>query len=392
MDNKRKNELINIYREGLLEDILPFWFPNVIDEKFGGYMIIRDRDGSILDTDKGMWTQCRFAWLLATVYNTVEKRDEWLKGALHGIDFIAKHGFDDDGRMWFHVTREGKPIRKRRYVFTEFFAAKAFAACARASGDEKLVQRANETYQLAKTYLLNPDLGPKKFTDTRPTRGLAVPLIRLGVAQEMRLNLEDDSYTTEVDEAINEIRDYFVKPELNCVMETVGDNGEILDHFDGRTVNPGHAIEGAWFILLEARLRGDDPDLVQLGCNMLDWMWKRGWDEECGGIYYFRDLEGKPVQEYWHDMKQWWVQNETVLGTLLAYLITKESRYAEMHRQIHDWVYAHFPDKKYGEWYGYLHRDGRVSVPLKGNMWKGPYHLPRMLLNGWKWLEADLES
>jgi len=63
MDNKRKNELINIYREGLLEDILPFWFPNVIDEKFGGYMIIRDRDGSILDTDKGMWTQCRFAWL-----------------------------------------------------------------------------------------------------------------------------------------------------------------------------------------------------------------------------------------------------------------------------------------------------------------------------------------
>ena len=175
-------------------------------------------------------------------------------------------------------------------------------------------------------------------------------------------------------------------------METVGDNGEILDQFDGRTVNPGHAIEGAWFILLEARLRGDDPDLVQLGCNMLDWMWKRGWDEECGGIYYFRDLEGKPVQEYWHDMKQWWVQNETVLGTLLAYLITKESRYAEMHRQIHDWVYAHFPDKKYGEWYGYLHRDGRVSVPLKGNMWKGPYHLPRMLLNGWKWLEADLES
>ena len=106
----------------------------------------------------------------------------------------------------------------------------------------------------------------------------------------MRLNLEDDSYTTEVDEAINEIRDYFVKPELKCVMETVGDNGEILDHFDGRTVNPGHAIEGAWFILLAARLRGDAPDLVQLGCNMLDWMWKRGWDEEYGGIYYFRDL------------------------------------------------------------------------------------------------------
>ena len=125
---------------------------------------------------------------------------------------------------------------------------------------------------------------------------------------------------------------------------------------------------------------------------MLDWLWKRGWDEEYGGIYYFRDLEGKPVQEYFHDMKLWWVQNETILATLLAYIITKEPRYTDMHRQIHDWTYANFPDAEYGEWYGYLHRDGRVSVRLKGNMWKGPYHLPRMLLNGWKWLEADLVS
>ena len=392
MNTQSKKEFLEIYRDDLLNNIVPFWFPRAIDEKCGGYIISRNRDGSILDTDKSMWTQGRFSWLLASLYNTVEKREDWLKGALHGVEFITKHGFDIDGRMWFHVTREGKPIRKRRYVFTEFFAAKAYAACAKATGDEKLIERANDTYHLAKKYLLNPELSPKKFTATRPTRGLAIPMIRLGVAQEMRENLEDDSYTEEIDAAINEIRDYFVKPELECVMETVGENGEILDHFDGRTVNPGHAIEGAWFILLEARNRNNDPELVKLGCQMLDWMWKRGWDEEYGGIYYFRDVYGNPVQEYWHDMKQWWVQNETLLGTLLAFLITKEPRYEKMYRQIPDWSYAHFPDKKYGEWYGYLHRDGRVSVPLKGNMWKGPYHLPRMLLNSWKWLEADLKS
>jgi len=53
---------------------------------------------------------------------------------------------------------------------------------------------------------------------------------------------------------------------------------------------------------------------------------------------------------------------------------------------VHDWAYAHFPDAEHGEWYGYLHRDGRVSVPLKGNLWKGPFHLPRMQLLAWQWL------
>ena len=122
---------------------------------------------------------------------------------------------------------------------------------------------------------------------------------------------------------------------------------------------------------------------------MLDWMWARGWDEEHGGIFYFRDLHGKPVQEYWHDMKFWWPHNETILATLLAFLMTGEARYEEMHRQAHDWAYAHFADTEHGEWFGYLHRDGRVSVPLKGNLWKGPFHLPRMQLLAWQWLTDD---
>jgi len=54
------------------------------------------------------------------------------------------------------------------------------------------------------------------------------------------------------------------------------------------------------------------------------------------------------------------------------------------HRLVHDWSYAHFPDREHGEWYGYLHRDGRVSVPLKGNLWKSFFHHPRMQWYGWK--------
>jgi len=56
-----------------------------------------------------------------------------------------------------------------------------------------------------------------------------------------------------------------------------------------------------------------------------------------------------------------------------------DGKYTHWHRLVHDWSFRHFADPEYGEWYGYLHRDGTPSVRLKGNMWKGPFHLPRML-------------
>jgi len=171
----------------------------------------------------------------------------------------------------------------------------------------------------------------------------------------------------------------------------VGPRGELIDHFDGRTLNPGHALEGAWFILKEAEYRNMDPDLIALGTTMLDWMWEIGWDKEYGGIYYFRDVKGLPVQEYWHDMKFWWPHNEAIIATLLAYRITGEKKYASWHQKVHDWAFRHFPDPEFGEWFGYLHRDGRISVPLKGNLWKGPFHVPRMYYMGWRICEDLLK-
>ena len=115
------------YRDGLLNDTLPFWLNHSVDKEHGGFITSLDRDGSIVDTDKGVWQQGRFTWLLAELYNNVEQRPEWLEMALHGIRFIDDHCFDkSDGRMWFHLTREGTPIRKRRYAFSESFAAIAY--------------------------------------------------------------------------------------------------------------------------------------------------------------------------------------------------------------------------------------------------------------------------
>ncbi|GAI01456.1 unnamed protein product, partial [marine sediment metagenome] len=175
--------------------------------------------------------------------------------------------------------------------------------------------------------------------------------------------------------------------EYEAVLEMTGPKGELIDTMEGRTLTPGHAIEVAWFILHEAKIRGNDPELRKTGLTILDWMWKRGWDKEHGGILYYTDVKGLSCSEYWHDMKFWWPHNETIIASLLAHFLTGEDKYVEMHRQVHDWTYAHFPDPQYGEWFGYLHRDGSVSSHLKGNQWKGPFHIPRMQLYCWKLLE-----
>lgn len=374
-----------IYRQGLLEDTLRFWFPRAVDVEHGGFLHAFDRDGTLLDTDKSVWAQGRMAWMLLTLYNTVERRTEWLEWGKHGLAFLDRHGFDADGRMFFHVTRDGRPIRKRRYAYSESFAAIAYAAHARAEGSDHSATRARELFEQFTRWNFTPGLMAPKFTDSRPMIGMGPRMITIVTAQELRANLGEDAlYTAWIDRCIDEIRRWFVKPDLRCVMESVGPDGEILDHFDGRMLNPGHAIEGAWFIMQEGRHR-NDADLVRLGCDMLDWMWARGWDTEYGGIFYFRDVHGKPVPEYWHDMKFWWPHDEALIATLMAWRLTGDEKYAHWHRQVHDWAHAHFADPAHGEWYGYLHRDGRISVPLKGNLWKSFFHHPRM-----QWMCAQM--
>lgn len=369
--------LAHFYRRQLLEDTVPFWFPRSYDREYGGFLLMRDADGTLIDDDKAVWIQGRATWMLSTLYNTIEPKEEWLEGARLGYEFLNRHCFDQDGRMFFHVTRDGRPIRKRRYFFSETFYVIAAAAYAKASGDAEAADKARQVFGKCLDYASSPGLLEPKYTNTRPAKGIGVPMIMLNTAQQLHETIGDDRCEAWIDRWIEEIERNFVKDDIRCVMEQVAPDGTIIDHIDGRTLNPGHAMEGAWFILHEAVRRNHDERLVALGCRILDYMWERGWDTEYGGVLYFRDVFNRPVQEYWQDMKFWWPHNEAIIATLLAYLVTGEKRYADMHHNVHDYAYHHFHDKQHGEWFGYLHRDGTLAQTAKGNLFKGPFHLPR---------------
>jgi N-acylglucosamine 2-epimerase len=231
-------------------------------------------------------------------------------------------------------------------------------------------------------------LEPKVFPQTRMMKSHAMPMILLATSQVMRQVDDDPIYDEVINASLHEVTEHFLNTEHKVLLENVGPNGEFVDDPDGREVNPGHAIETSWFIMEEARHRNNDNKLIRQACRILDWSLDFGWDEKYGGILYFKDCKGYPNPRYEHDMKLWWPHNEAIYATLLAYHLTGESKYEQWHTKLHDWSYKHFPDKEHGEWFGYLHRDGSVSSTLKGNMWKGPFHLPRMQLNCWKLLEA----
>jgi N-acylglucosamine 2-epimerase len=388
MTKSRMQHLSRDFRSALVNDTVPFWLTHAIDREYGGITNFLDRKGNILCTDKPMWIQGRVGWTMSRLYNDLEKKEEWLAASKHALDFIRAHGFDTDGRVFYSVTRDGRPLRKRRYLFAEIFAIMGFAEYARATGDRDALQTSKKLLRFVQELNAKPwnepgALEPKVNPVTRPMRGHSMAMIQINTLQVMRrADTSPDAlpYDRLIDAQIEEIFRYFVKPEMKALLETVGPQGEYLgDSPDGRCVNPGHAIETAWFILEEGKHR-NDRKLIDRALPILDWSLDLGWDQKYGGILYFVDIEGKqPVQYEW-DMKLFWPHNEAIYATLLAYSLTGDPKYERWFEKILKWALARFPDRRYGEWFGYLHRDGSVSHDLKGNMWKGPFHLPRQQL------------
>jgi N-acylglucosamine 2-epimerase len=365
------------YRRELVENIMPFWLKYGLDRVNGGVYTCVDRDGTLMDSTKSVWFQGRFGYTAAAAYNTIEKNPEWLAASKSCIDFFLAHCFDTDGRMYFEVMADGTPLRKRRYVFSECFAAIAMSEYSIATGDKTYAEKALKLFKDIRRFVSTPGILEPKYLPTQPGIGHSITMILINTAARVREAISDPILDQQIDESIEKLK-LFIHPEFKALLETVTPEGKLIDTINGRVINPGHCIETAWFLLEEARHR-NDKELTDMAITILDWSWEWGWDKEFGGIINFRDCRNFPAQDYSQDMKFWWPQTEAIIATLYAYEATGNEKYLEWHRMADEWAFKHLPDAEHGEWYGYLHRDGSVAQPAKGNLFKGPFHIPRML-------------
>lgn len=371
------------YERELLDNVLPFWLKNGIDKVNGGIYTGLSEDGKIIETDKSVWFQGRALWVFSKAYELF-KREEYLDASLTILPFLDKC-FDSDGRMFFRVTKDGKKVIKReRYFFSETFAIIGWAQYYKISGDERYKEKALSLLEKVDYIRRTPGILTPKFNpETEASISFAEPMIMINVLSELRAIAPEkkEYFNSYISSLLNTIEKYFVRDEYECVVEQVApDSSLMLDHFEGRILNPGHALEASWFIMKEGLYRKDKA-IIDLGLKIFSWEWKLGWDEEYGGgIIQYRDILSLPLSEYHQDMKFWWPQTEAVISSLMSYAITKDEKYLKLFSQVDDYIASHFIDRENGEWYGYLHRDGTIATKIKGNMYKGPFHIPRMYM------------
>ena len=389
MDTKQVLRDSRAWVRDQLKISVDFWLKHGMDPEHGGVYTCLDRKGEIYSTDKSVWMQGRCGWIFAYLCHVYGPREEWLAASKSCLDFMEAHCFNHEAgdRMYFTVTEDGKPLRQRRYYYSEAFCAMANAEYYGVTGDKARLERARWAYNmywdLSHGGKDPTGLGPKTIPETRSGRAFGLPMIILNVIGVlMRVDPEHRAeYEERAQQCVDEIFTYHVKPDLKCVLENVDVDGTPrLYYTEGRTVNPGHDIEGSWFLLEHAHRTGDQ-ELVRKAAQIFDWAIEAGWDQEYGGLLYFIDCLGKPPEAYEHDMKLWWPHDETMIASLMIFRDTGDEKYLTWFERTMDYCKEHFSDPEFGDWYGYLRRDGKPTMPAcKGSTFKGPFHLPRMLI------------
>lgn len=380
-------EYLDLYKNELLNNVIPFWENNSPDKEYGGFFTCLNRQGEVYDTDKFLWLQARQVWMFAVMYDQVEARKEWLDLAKQGADFLIQHGRDKNGAFYFSLDQKGKPLIQPYNIFSDCFAAMAFAALNKVAPNDAYASIAVNTFENILKRRDNPKgIYNKTFLGTRDLKSFALPMILSNLTLEMESLLDKEKVEELVPTVIHEVMDVFYQEESGLILENVNLDGSFSNSHEGRLTSPGHAIEAMWF-MLDLSQKYKDEDLCQkaiaTGLKTLEY----GWDKTYGGIFYFLDILGHPSEKLEWNQKLWWVHLETLVFLSKAYAITGNNDCLQWFYKVHEYTWNHFKDPDSSEWFGYLDRYGKIQLPLKGGKWKGCFHVPRGLYQVWKSLE-----
>ncbi len=377
-----------IYKNELLNEVVPFWELHSPDTENGGYFTCLNEKGEVYDTDKFIWLQARQVWMFSTLYREVEPREEWKNMAKLGAEFLQKYGRDTEGNWYFSLDKSGRPLVQPYNIFSDCFAAMAFGKLYEIEPIEEYAKIAKSTFEnILKRQKNSKGKYNKVYPGTRNLQNFALPMILCNLALELEHLLGSEEVDTVTTAVVDLIMNKFYHKDSGLILENISESGQFVDSFEGRLLNPGHAIEAMWFIM-NLGIRKNDRALVEKAEQIMYQQLENGWDETYGGILYFMDIKGHPPQQLEHDQKLWWVHLETLVALAKTYAYNQNPKAATWFEKVHEYTWKHFRDQKNGgEWYGYLNRQGQVHLTLKGGKWKGCFHVPRALLEVWKTLE-----
>ena len=369
-----------IYRDNLVNSVIPFWVKNSPDYENGGTYSCLDRNGNVYDTKKYIWPQGRSIWMFSKLYNELEKNEKYLEIAKLGVEFVEKNAIDSKGRYYFLLTQQGSPYFYQRKVYSAVFCMLGYLEYGKATKNERYLSMAVDLFWKIRDWVNDTSLlGRPVFESLPKTSGLADVIVLASMAIELANIEKKQEYLDVMTECLDKVWLHYYK-ELNIFIENVPlDGSDILAWPEGRLFNPGHTIEVVWFILHLLKFLPDEK-LQNITLEILESSLEFGWDKQYGGLYYFMDIENKPCLQLEASMKLWWPHTETLYATMLAYKITGDSKWHNWHKIVHDYTFEHFVDREYGGWFGYCNRQGKLTTSAKGGNYKCFFHVPRALL------------
>ena len=374
----------------LLERVIPFWSERVVDKQFGGYFTCFDQLGSLSDTRKPGWFIGRIMYTFSLLCQRFGARDEWLEIAKAGYDFLpgASAG---DGRFAQMLSRKGEILAGAVSIFTDHFAVKGLINFLTALGnkaDEKDIAYTKELLDKLLIHVKDPEILRLECPDERFQKH-AVNFMTMAVLIEAK-KLFGSEYDSILREYVSRSLYQFASDELGAPMEYIGRDGKPLPEGPGRITDAGHTMESLWFSMEAADLLGEKEWYHRAG-EVLDWVIRDCWDDQYGGFIQHRDFErGEPeeiflITDYdgtpvgWQD-KIWWVQAESLIALCMSAVRNNNEKHWDKFKELYQYVRLHLTDPRTGEWYSFLHRDGRMLLPDLGSTLKGPYHVPRCLM------------
>ncbi len=376
----RKEELILFFHSALFDDIVPFWEKYSLDNEFGGYLTRLERDGNPYSGDKDMWMTGREIWMFSHLYNQYKPESRWKDSARLGLEFLSKFGFKDDEKMYFRLDRQGNPIASSLSLFTKVFASIGMAEYWQIENDSDLKNKAEILYQqMMQKFGLPSDTPMLGYPMNAEFHLHSHDMCKLTVAWVFNSIWPDPQYEQDCADAITSILNLHWKPQEKVLYENVAMDGTpLLQYPEGRLYHPGHSIESSW-MMMEFADKNKDETLLQTAIDILLASLEQGWDKEFGGIRYLTNVDWTPCHSLEADLKLWWPHSEALYALMLAWALTGRQDISNWYTKVHDYTFSHFPDPEYGEWFGYLNRDGSPVWTAKANGWKGFFHTPRAL-------------
>jgi mannobiose 2-epimerase len=380
----------------LVENIIPFWYPKVLDTENGGYRLHHDRRGQWQGpAPKFLVTQARTVWFFARLAGTPYGEEKHLLAARHGYEFLRNRLWDKEygGFFWAMDATGTKPTMPDKHLYGQSFGLYAVSEFARAARDAEAAAFAREIFGLLERRAHDAEYGGYREAFRRTWKPLAEdavsymrtsPGVKLMNTHLHLMEALTSYYRATEDPAARERLLELIAIQSNAVVRK--DVGACTDRY-ARTWKPfrgpqydrvsyGHDIENVW-LLIEAcgaagRPTGPYQDLFE---TLFRYTFRHGYDFAEGGFYDSGPI-GKSADRRG---KVWWVQAEGLVSALRMYKLTGDPRYEKCFDLTLAWIDRHQADWEHGDWFADVSPYGKPSG-AKAGAWKSPYHNGRAVI------------